>query len=46
VAGCGGALRLRADHVPGDLILVEGCGPDHDPAAMAAKLRAAAVAVA
>jgi hypothetical protein len=38
VAGCGGALRLRADHVPGDLILVR--------AAMAAKPRAAAVAVA
>lgn len=34
-------LRLRADHIPGDLILVEGCGPDHDSAAMAAAMRAA-----
>ena len=34
-------LRLRADHIPGDLVLVEGCGPDHDSAAMAAALRAA-----
>ncbi|AUI60555.1 DUF1330 domain-containing protein [Amycolatopsis sp. BJA-103] len=33
-------LHLRADHIPGDLILVEGCGPDHDSAAMAAGLRA------
>jgi len=33
-------LHLRADHIPGDLILVEGCGPDHDSAAMAAELRA------
>ncbi|MEV6442445.1 DUF1330 domain-containing protein [Amycolatopsis sp. NPDC051716] len=35
-------LSLRADHIPGDLILVEGCGPDHDSAALAAALRAAA----
>ncbi|MEV4054420.1 DUF1330 domain-containing protein [Amycolatopsis sp. NPDC049688] len=35
-------LRLRADHIPGDLILVDGCGPDHDSAALAAVLRAAA----
>ncbi|EOD58748.1 hypothetical protein H480_42600 [Amycolatopsis vancoresmycina DSM 44592] len=35
-------LRLRADHIPGDLILVDGCGPDHDSAALAAALRAAA----
>lgn len=35
-------LPLRADHIPGDLILVDGCGPDHDSAALAAKLRAAA----
>ncbi|UOZ11221.1 DUF1330 domain-containing protein [Amycolatopsis sp. WQ 127309] len=34
-------LRLRADHIPGDLVIVEGCGPDHDSAAMAAALRAA-----
>ncbi|WP_370972448.1 DUF1330 domain-containing protein [Amycolatopsis sp. cg9] len=36
-------LRLRADHIPGDLVIVEGCGPDHDSAAMGAALRAAAV---
>jgi uncharacterized protein (DUF1330 family) len=35
-------LRLRADHIPGDLIIVEGCGPDHDSAAMAAAMRSAA----
>ncbi|MEU4524983.1 DUF1330 domain-containing protein [Amycolatopsis sp. NPDC024027] len=35
-------LPLRADHIPGDLILVEGCGPDHDSAALAAALRGAA----
>ena len=35
-------LRLRADHIPGDLIVVDGCGPDHDSAAMAAALRATA----
>ncbi|ADJ44071.1 hypothetical protein AMES_2248 [Amycolatopsis mediterranei S699] len=35
-------LHLRADHIPGDLILVEGCGPDHDSAALAAALRGAA----
>jgi uncharacterized protein (DUF1330 family) len=35
-------LRLRADHIPGGLVLVEGCGPDHDSAAMAADLRTAA----
>ena len=34
-------LPLRADHIPGDLVLVEGCGPDHDSAAMAAAMRAA-----
>ncbi|MEU3768180.1 DUF1330 domain-containing protein [Amycolatopsis keratiniphila] len=34
-------LHLRADLIPGDLILVDGCGPDHDSAAMAAELRAA-----
>jgi uncharacterized protein (DUF1330 family) len=34
-------LRLRADHIAGDLVIVEGCGPDHDSAAMAAALRAA-----
>ena len=35
-------LHLRADHIPGELILVEGCGPEHDSAALAAALRAAA----
>lgn len=35
-------LRLRTDHLVGDVILVEGCGADHDSAAMAAGLRAAA----
>ncbi|WP_158888059.1 DUF1330 domain-containing protein [Amycolatopsis anabasis] len=35
-------LRLRANHIPGDLILVEGCGPDHDSAALATTLREAA----
>jgi uncharacterized protein (DUF1330 family) len=35
-------LRLRSDHIPGDLILADGCGPDHDSAAMGAKMRAAA----
>ncbi|MFD2473881.1 DUF1330 domain-containing protein [Amycolatopsis silviterrae] len=34
-------LRLRTDHMVGDVILAEGCGPDHDSAAMAAELRAA-----
>jgi uncharacterized protein (DUF1330 family) len=33
-------LHLRADHIPGDLILVNGCGPDHSSAALAARLRA------
>ncbi|MFI7128603.1 DUF1330 domain-containing protein [Nonomuraea sp. NPDC050153] len=35
-------LRLRADHIPGDLVLVDGTEPDHDSAAMAAAMRAAA----
>jgi hypothetical protein len=35
--------RQRADHIPGDLVIVAGCGPDHDSAAMAAATRAAAV---
>lgn len=33
-------LHLRADHIPGDLILVESCGPNHNSAALATKLRA------
>lgn len=32
-------LPLRADHLEGEVILVEGVGPDHDSAAMAAELR-------
>jgi uncharacterized protein (DUF1330 family) len=35
--------HLRADHVPGTIMLIDGCGPDHDSAAMAAALRAATV---
>ncbi|MFF0523987.1 DUF1330 domain-containing protein [Actinomadura nitritigenes] len=33
--------HLRADHVPGTIMLIDGCGPDHDSAAMAAGIRAA-----
>ncbi|GAB2641389.1 DUF1330 domain-containing protein [Nocardia goodfellowii] len=33
-------LRLRADHIDGDLVLVEGVGPDYDPRKRAAQLRA------
>ncbi|MGV9294128.1 MULTISPECIES: DUF1330 domain-containing protein [Amycolatopsis] len=36
-------LHLRTDHLVGDVILVEGCGPDHDSAAMGARLREAAL---
>ncbi|TDD96440.1 DUF1330 domain-containing protein [Actinomadura rubrisoli] len=32
-------LPLRADHLEGEVILVEGVGPDHDSAAMAAEIR-------
>ena len=32
-------LPLRADHLDGEVILVEGVGPDHDSAAMAAEIR-------
>ncbi|MCT9089504.1 DUF1330 domain-containing protein [Streptomyces sp. ASQP_92] len=35
-------IPLRADHIPGDLILVDGVGPGYDPARTAAALRAAA----
>lgn len=35
-------LRLRTDHVVGDLLLIEGVGPDYDPRQRAAKLRAEA----
>ncbi|MCP2262541.1 Uncharacterized conserved protein, DUF1330 family [Streptoalloteichus tenebrarius] len=34
-------LPLRAQHLEGDLVLVEGVEPDHDSAAMAAAMRAA-----
>src|SRR5262245_28314476 len=32
--------RLRTDHIDGDLVLVEGVGPDYDPAERARKLLA------
>ncbi|AHH21424.1 hypothetical protein NONO_c66560 [Nocardia nova SH22a] len=32
-------LPLRADHIDGDLVLVEGVGPDYDPHVRALKLR-------
>lgn len=32
-------LPLRADHIAGDLVIVDGCGAGHDSAAMAAKMR-------
>jgi uncharacterized protein (DUF1330 family) len=32
-------LHLRANHLVGDLILVQGAGPDHDSAALAERLR-------
>lgn len=35
-------LPLRTRNVPGDVILVDGVGPDYHPRATAAKLRAAA----
>lgn len=31
-------LRLRADHIDGDLLLIEGVGPDYDPRERMAKL--------
>ncbi|MFI0814789.1 DUF1330 domain-containing protein [Streptomyces sp. NPDC021098] len=34
-------LSLRTDHIDGDVILVEGVGPDYDPVERADKLRAA-----
>jgi uncharacterized protein (DUF1330 family) len=33
-------LRLRADHIDGDLVLVEGVGPGYDPRERAEKLQA------
>ncbi|MFF9113901.1 MULTISPECIES: DUF1330 domain-containing protein [unclassified Streptomyces] len=35
-------LRLRTDHIEGDLLLIEGVGPDYHPAERAAKLHAEA----
>lgn len=32
-------LHLRANHLVGDLILVDGVGPDHDSAQLAERLR-------
>jgi uncharacterized protein (DUF1330 family) len=32
-------LPLRADHLDGEVIIVEGVGPDHDAAAKAAAIR-------
>ncbi|SEG89035.1 Uncharacterized conserved protein, DUF1330 family [Nonomuraea solani] len=34
-------LPLRADHLEGEVIIVEGVGPDHDSAAMGAAYREA-----
>ncbi|MFI7002648.1 DUF1330 domain-containing protein [Nocardia sp. NPDC050175] len=35
-------IRLRTDHIDGDLLLIEGVGPSYDPRERAAKLRAEA----
>ncbi|MCX4724212.1 DUF1330 domain-containing protein [Streptomyces sp. NPDC090052] len=35
-------IPLRADHIPGDVVLVEGVAPGYDAAATAAGYRAAA----
>ncbi|MEU9304967.1 DUF1330 domain-containing protein [Streptomyces sp. NPDC048269] len=32
-------LRLRTDHIEGDLLLIEGVGPNYDPAYRARMLR-------
>ncbi|WAZ26525.1 DUF1330 domain-containing protein [Streptomyces cinnabarinus] len=32
-------LHLRTDHIEGDVLLIEGVGPDYDPAERATKLR-------
>jgi uncharacterized protein (DUF1330 family) len=32
-------IALRTDHIDGDLVLVDGVGPDYDPRATAAALR-------
>jgi uncharacterized protein (DUF1330 family) len=33
-------LPLRTRHIDGDVVIIEGVGPDHDSAAFAARLRA------
>ncbi|WP_159944287.1 MULTISPECIES: DUF1330 domain-containing protein [unclassified Nocardiopsis] len=33
-------IPLRADHIEGDIVLVEGVGPDHDSGAFGRSLRA------
>ncbi|GAA4071857.1 DUF1330 domain-containing protein [Streptomyces hundungensis] len=35
-------IPLRADHIPGDVVLVDGVGPDYDPGRTAAALRSSA----
>uniref|UniRef100_UPI001C26B12D DUF1330 domain-containing protein n=1 Tax=Streptomyces sp. AC627_RSS907 TaxID=2823684 RepID=UPI001C26B12D len=35
-------LRLRTDHIEGDVLLIEGVGPDYDPTERARVLRAKA----
>ncbi|MEU3771837.1 DUF1330 domain-containing protein [Streptomyces sp. NPDC032472] len=35
-------LRLRTDHVEGDVLLIDGVGPDYDPTERARTLRAEA----
>ncbi|MFB6568739.1 DUF1330 domain-containing protein [Streptomyces noursei] len=35
-------LRLRTDHIEGDVLLIEGVGPQYDPRERAARLRAEA----
>lgn len=37
-------LKLRTDHIEGDLLLIEGVGPNYDPTERARTLRAAAAA--
>jgi uncharacterized protein (DUF1330 family) len=38
-------LRLRTDHLVGDVILVDGVGPGHTPSQFAQKLRSAVTSV-
>ncbi len=35
-------LRLRTDHIEGDVLLIDGVGPDYDPTTRARTLRAEA----